>query len=303
MAAHRADDFERKGNMQRLSIVLLISATLVASGCASRKYVRNEVKTTGDALSTRIDANVAETKEVRDGVDRVSQNVDRVGQRVTGVEGRVSTLDSGLNSLKGDVQNVDQKASTADQKAVTAQSAANRTAGDLVILDQRFQNRNQFTVLEEKSLPFKFDSSKLDNHQEILDGLVSSLTQNPNAILVLEGRTDSSGDRDYNMRLGERRVQAVKNYLVIDKSIPIYKIFEISLGAAKPIAENKTRDGREKNRAVTMTILVPKTESVASRNNNNETVPLDTKSGTVSNFRHPFRKLLTVPDFVSEVHT
>jgi outer membrane protein OmpA-like peptidoglycan-associated protein len=219
------------------------------------------VKTSADALSGRIDSNEGEIGEVRDSVDRVGQNVDKVGQRVTGVEGQVTELNTGVTTLKRDVQ-------TADQKAAQAKTAADRANGEVVILDQRFQNRNLFVVAGEKSVPFKFDSARLDpNVQADLDEIASTVMQNPDAIVVLEGRTDSVGNKDYNVRLGERRVDAVRRYLAVDKGVPVYKIHQISLGAAKPVAENNTRDGREKNRAVTMTILVPKADNVAQRNN------------------------------------
>jgi outer membrane protein OmpA-like peptidoglycan-associated protein len=248
--------------MQRLSIVLLIAGSLIgASGCATKKFVRGEVKTSADVLSGRIDSNEGEIGEVRDSVDRVGQNVDKVGQRVTGVEGQVTDLNTGVTTLKRDVQ-------TADQKAAQAQTAAERANGEVVMLDQRFQNRNLFVVADEKSVPFKFDSATLEpSFQATLDEIADALTKNADAIVVLEGRTDSTGNRDYNVRLGERRVEAVRRYLAVDKGVPVYKIHQISLGAAKPVAENKTRDGREKNRAVTMTILVPKADSVAQRNN------------------------------------
>lgn len=75
------------------------------------------------------------------------------------------------------------------------------------------------------------------------------------------------GSKDYNVKLGERRIDAVRHYLAVEMGVPVYRIHDISFGAEKPIAENTTRDGREKNRVVTMTILVPKTEgAVASRN-------------------------------------
>src|SRR6185503_11123864 len=103
---------------------------------------------------------------------------------------------------------------------------------------------------------------------EELDEIAQTLTQNPDAIVVLEGRTDATGNKDYNVKLGERRVDAVRRYLAVDKGVPVYKIHEVSFGSEKPIAENKTRDGREKNRAVTMTVLLPKLDgAVASRNN------------------------------------
>jgi OmpA-OmpF porin, OOP family len=248
--------------MQKLLIVLLISATAsLSSACvATRKFTRNEVrtevKTASDQLNARIDTTDGEIKETRD-------NVDRVNQRVTGVDGRVTDLDSrttqGLNGLKSDVQNV-------DQKAGLAQTAANRTAGDLVILDQRFQNRNQFTVAADKSVQFKFDSALLDStYKTTLDQIAGMLEQNADSIVVLEGRTDSVGNKDYNVRLGDRRVESVRRYLAVEKNIPVYKIHQISMGAERPVAPNDSRDGREKNRAVRMMVLIPRTEgSVAA---------------------------------------
>jgi len=244
--------------MQKLSIVLFMSATLAAtSGCASRKYVRNTVNTSADALTARIDTNEGEIKEVRD-------NVDKVDKRVSGVDSKVSDLDTrtnqGISSLKGDVQNVDQRASQ-------AQSAADRAANGVSTLDEKFQNRNQFTTSDEKTVQFKFNSATLDKqYTDTLDEIANTVMQNPDAIVVLEGRTDSVGSKGYNLRLGERRIEAVRHYLAVEKGVPVYKIHEISFGSEKPVAENKTREGREKNRAVVMTVMVPKSTAVASRN-------------------------------------
>jgi outer membrane protein OmpA-like peptidoglycan-associated protein len=241
--------------MQKLSIVLFMSATLAAtSGCASRKYVRNTVNASADTLNSRIDTNEAEIKEVRDDVDK----------KVSGVDSRISALDTrtnqSLNSLKGSVQNVDQRTSQ-------AQSAADRASNGVNTLDQKFQNRNQFTTSEEKTVQFKFNSATLDKqYTDTLDEIASTLMQNPDAIVVLEGRTDSVGAKDYNLRLGGRRIEAVRHYLAVEKGVPVYKIHEISFGSEKPVAENKTREGREKNRAVVMTVMVPRSTAVASRN-------------------------------------
>ncbi|HYR88570.1 MAG TPA: OmpA family protein [Terriglobia bacterium] len=252
--------------MRKLLVLLLISATASLSfGCmATRKFTRNEVKTASDQLNARIDTTDGQIKETRDSVDRVNQRVTSVDGRVTGVDGRVTDLDSrttqGFNGLKGDVQNV-------DQKAAQAQNAASRAAGDVVILDQKFQNRNQFTVAGEKTIQFKFDSAQLDpKYMAVLDEVAGMLEQNADSIVVLQGRTDSVGDKDYNVKLGDRRVESVRRYLAVEKSVQVYKIHQISMGAARPVASNDSRDGREKNRAVTMTILVPKLDgSVAAK--------------------------------------
>jgi outer membrane protein OmpA-like peptidoglycan-associated protein len=248
----------------------LMSATLVAtSGCASKGFVRNSVKTTSDTLTARIETNEGELKETRDTFDKrvsgVDSKVTTVDGRVTSVDGRVTSLDSktteGFNSVRTEVK-------TVDQRAADARTAADRAANAVNTLGSKFQNRNQFDVSGEKAIQFKFDSAKLDQqYMADLDEIAASLLQNADAIVVLEGRTDSTGNSDYNVKLGERRIEAVRRYLAVDKSVPVYKIHEISFGSQKPIAENKTKDGREKNRAVTMTVLVPKADgSVASRN-------------------------------------
>ena len=248
--------------MKKLLVVCLITLTAgFSSACvASRKFVRNEVKTSSDALNSRVDTTNGELKETRD-------NVDRVNQRVTTVDGRVTELDSktaqGMSAIKGDVQAV-------DQKAGQATTLAQRATGEINTLDQKFQNRNQYSVLGEKAIQFKFDSDKLsDTFKTDLDQIADAVIQNPNAIVVLEGRTDSTGNGDYNVKLGERRVEAVRRYLAVDKNVPVYRIHVISLGAARPIASNDSRDGREKNRAVTISVLAPTVDgSVASRDNN-----------------------------------
>ena len=252
--------------------MLVVALGSLSSGCvASRKFVRNEVKTSSDQLSGQIDKTNGELKETRDSVDQVNtkvagvdqrvstvdQRVSGVDQKVAGVDSKVSDLDSrttqGINGLKSDVNSVGTK----------ADAAANNVAS----LDKKFQNRNNFQVAVQKAVMFKFDSADLKSADKSpLDEAASALTQNPDAIIVLEGHTDNIGNAEYNMKLGERRVDAVRRYLAIDKSIPIYKIENVSFGAERPLAPNNSKDGSEQNRSVSIMVLVPSVpEALASK--------------------------------------
>jgi outer membrane protein OmpA-like peptidoglycan-associated protein len=227
---------------------------------ATRKFVRTEVKDSSDALNARVDKTNGEVAEVRDGVTKVDARVTAVDGKVGAVDNRVTQLDTktnaGFTSVKGDID-------TVDKKATAGIGTAN---SNISALDQKFQNRNQFSTASEKAILFKFDSAKLDPKYEAdLEEIGSLLQKNADAIVILEGRTDSKGDTDYNVKLGERRIDAVRRYLAVQLGIPVFKIHEISYGAAKPVAENNSREGREKNRAVIVTILVPK---AATTNNN-----------------------------------
>lgn len=244
--------------MRKMMMVVMICllASLSSACVASRKFVRNEVKTTADNLNARIDTTDGEIKEVGDRVSRVDETMNR---EVARLDSKTNEQTQRLDTLRTEVQSVDQKAAAANQ----------RVAGELTILDERFQNRNQFTVMNEKAVYFKFDSAQLDpSYKAMLDEIAVELQANPDAFVVLEGRTDATGNDEYNIRLGERRSEAVKRYLVVDKGVPVYRIHQISFGKARPVAENDSRTGREKNRAVTMMLLVPKTAATsASRTN------------------------------------
>jgi outer membrane protein OmpA-like peptidoglycan-associated protein len=246
---------------------MTVILTGISSGCiASRKYVRNEVKTSSDALSAQIDATNGQLKETQDSVNQVNQRVSAVDQRVstvdqrvTGVNGRVDDLDGrttqntqGVATLRTDVSN----------GFTTVNTKTDATNRNLTALDEKFQKRNNYQIASTKTVLFKFDSAKLDkDNMTPLDEIAAAIMQNPDAILVLEGHTDSTGDKDYNIRLGERRVEAVKRYLAVDKGVPVYRIEEISFGSEKPLGPNDSKQNREQNRAVTLSILTPSTSA------------------------------------------
>ena len=68
------------------------------------------------------------------------------------------------------------------------------------------------------------------------------------------GHTDSIGTEAYNLKLSERRAQAVKAYLV-SKGIDASRIYSEGKGEAQPIASNKTAEGRAKNRRVDIEVV------------------------------------------------
>ena len=64
----------------------------------------------------------------------------------------------------------------------------------------------------------------------------------------IEGNTDSTGSRTYNIQLSHQRADAVRNYLIEKYGFPGARLRTAGNGPDKPIATNGTAEGREKNR-------------------------------------------------------
>jgi outer membrane protein OmpA-like peptidoglycan-associated protein len=98
----------------------------------------------------------------------------------------------------------------------------------------------------------KFDnnSAKLSVESTfVLDKVVDALKAYPNVKVQVGGHTDSTGSDAYNQKLSEQRAHAVRDYLV-SKGASADNLLWKGYGESKPIADNKTADGRAKNRRV-----------------------------------------------------
>jgi OOP family OmpA-OmpF porin len=97
---------------------------------------------------------------------------------------------------------------------------------------------------------FDFDKTAVKpDGAKILDRLVSFLKENRDKRVELEGHTDSIGGDKYNQGLSERRAGSVQTYLT-KNGVDASRITTRGFGETKPIADNKTKDGRAKNRRV-----------------------------------------------------
>jgi len=87
-----------------------------------------------------------------------------------------------------------------------------------------------------------------------LDALALQINQITLEVVIATGHTDSIGTDAYNVKLGERRAQAVKAYLV-SKGVDKRRVYVESRGESQPVADNRTREGRAKNRRVEIEVI------------------------------------------------
>jgi OOP family OmpA-OmpF porin len=87
-----------------------------------------------------------------------------------------------------------------------------------------------------------------------LDDLVSKIKDVNLEVIIAVGHTDSIGTVAYNQKLSVRRAEAVKAYLV-SKGIEKNRVYTEGKGKSQPIADNRTAEGRAKNRRVEIEVV------------------------------------------------
>ena len=206
-----------------------------ATGCASKKYVRNEAAPTINKVNELDELTAKNTNAIKDVDARSQQGIQGVNQKADAA---------------------DQKALAAGQAADQAQQAATGAQNRVVSLANTVANLDNYHPVVESSVHFGFDKSTLSpKAKEALDQLGAEVQNAKSYILVVDGNTDSEGNPNYNYQLSQHRADAVVQYLASKYNVPAYKIYVIGLGKDKPAEPNKTAAGRAKNRRVDVSLM------------------------------------------------
>ncbi len=144
------------------------------------------------------------------------------------------------------------EARLAKDKAAAAVLTVQALADELETLKAEKTERGMVLTLGD--VLFNTDESNLKpGAEKTLDRLAAFLADNPDRNLLIEGHTDSRGDREYNEDLSYRRANAVRTAL-IGRGIAPARMAAKGLGESYPVATNDTNAGRQENRRVEIVI-------------------------------------------------
>jgi OOP family OmpA-OmpF porin len=119
----------------------------------------------------------------------------------------------------------------------------------------RVEVRDNKIEIHEK-VQFDYDKATIKPESfSLLDEVAAVIAKNPQIKKIsVEGHASADGEPHHNKTLSDQRAKAVMKYLT-DHKIPAAELSAIGYGSDKPIADNNTPDGREKNRRVEFTIV------------------------------------------------
>jgi len=185
------------------------------TGCATKTYVGDEVSKSSAATEKHI--------------SQVESQVEQTQTRVKDHDTKITELDK-----------------TTRDALERAQAAGKLAEGKFVYS----------LVLSDDAVKFPVDGHELsDEAIAKLDDFANRLkSENKNVYLEIQGHTDATGSDMYNYKLGEERAEAVRRYLN-QKGVALNRMSTISYGKAEPVDDNKTKDGRAKNRRVVVVVL------------------------------------------------
>jgi outer membrane protein OmpA-like peptidoglycan-associated protein len=193
----------------------LLLGIFAVSGCATKQYVGEEVSKSSASSEKRI--------------NEVESQVEATQTKVKEHDSRIAELDK-----------------TTREALERAQAAGKLAEGKFVYS----------LVLSDDAVKFPVNKHELsqDAEDKLKDFAERLKGENKNVYLEIQGHTDSTGSKEYNLQLGEARAETVRRFLN-KQGIALNRMSTISYGQDEPVDSNKTKDGRAKNRRVVVVVL------------------------------------------------
>jgi outer membrane protein OmpA-like peptidoglycan-associated protein len=223
-----------------VTLGVLLSTALLVTGCATKDWV-HEVMTKKQA---QIDERFVTVET------RMADETQRVDGRLGSVEGSANAAGETARQAQARADAAHVRADAAHERADVAATRADDVDGRLTRL---WNGRNKRNLVETLNVQFAFNRADLsDGAQTALLSVIKELKENPQLSIDLEGFADSSGPHDYNVTLSQRRVEAVRRYL-IQNGAELSRIHWVGLG---PLAPAERPAEQAKQRRVTVKLMI-----------------------------------------------
>jgi len=205
------------------TVLILLVLGLGLTGCATEKYVQEQVA----ASKAATDAKIGE-----------------VQSSVEGNQSEISKLQAADKAINDKLASL---SDTAKDALMRAEEAGKLAKGKFLYE----------VTLTDNDARFAFNKSDLsDEAKAALDAFAAKIkSENQGVYIEIQGHTCNIGSEKYNLKLGYQRAEQVMQYLNKEQGFPLFKMNIISYGEYKPIADNKTKEGRAENRRVTLVVL------------------------------------------------
>lgn len=210
-----------------------------------------------------IDTKKVSPEELALQMDKKQNELEDEHQTAASLAARTAALEEQVAAKEKDL--------VIEQSVTESLSAENRALAEEKVFNEKFEKAEQEFTKDEAQVyregdtltirlhGLSFPSSKATLERSnfpLLSKVQKVIKEFGDSSVVIEGHTDSTGEKVANTKVSQDRAQAVREYFISNGILPEDKIKAVGLGNQKPLATNKTAAGRAQNRRVDVVIKV-----------------------------------------------
>ena len=218
-----------------LCLVAVAGFTLTSSGClATRKHVRNQIA----PVQAQVNAVREQANENKQAIGDLDRNLSTTDEKATNAA-------ADAKAAADAAQRANETATDARQRADSAEQVAQQTSARL---DATIHSLDHYRLAATLNVYFRVGRSQLTPEGvRLLDEVIAKFSGLNGCEVEIQGSTDRSGGKAYNLALSQRRAEAVERYL-IGHGVPLRRLHVIGVGSENRNASNSTRGARHDER-------------------------------------------------------
>jgi len=236
---------------------------LFSTGCATKRHVRAAIA----PVETRVGGVEKRATQAEADVDALEKQLSQTTEIASGAEREAKLAKTMATTADGKAVAAGQRADGANalaEKSMTRIGEVETQFGKSI--DGLYENLDNYQMSRSENITFAFNKADLSKEmKEKLDGFAGTVKDQKKFVIEVQGFADTVGNPNYNQDLSQRRAMTVARYLSAEHEVPLRRIQMLGVGSVKPVADNKTREGRMQNRRVEVKVY---------------TLPADAKAAT-----------------------
>ena len=257
--------YEGKLNLNNLDLYPRALAKIeAASPLVEKKPESEEARSAFSACSLLTEAavmqlyaenNKAQILSLQKEINSVLNQIKRANESINKLErNKASRLKSDLDAEKLNAQKAREEAEAERLKAQKLREEAEKKFSELQSSLIQVSNDARGTIISMSDILFEIGKANLTaDLKTSLAKIAGILLVFKTSNIIIEGHTDNQGTKEYNQTLSEKRAENVMNFL-IEQGVAESRLKAVGYGLTKPIADNDTKEGRQKNRRVDLIV-------------------------------------------------
>ncbi|HLL71949.1 MAG TPA: OmpA family protein [Pyrinomonadaceae bacterium] len=188
----------------------------------------------------------------------IQARVDPVESRVGTAENRIGQVEQNSQRISGQLDELAAVANAAGGGAKAAQETADAAVSGVNMTNERISALDDYVAQQTVAVNFRVGSAVLSTEAKTtLDQIAQQALKARGYVLEVRGFASADGAESKNRMLSQKRADAVVQYLAYTHNIPLRRIVTpFGYGEQQAVADNKTREGRQQNRRVEISVLV-----------------------------------------------